>query len=64
MVRPLFGLVVINAGTLHSADAPGFVRVDLDKREVQTFVVDGSKVFEAEKLRFGGPGDDVWGAGF
>lgn len=64
MVRTLFGLVVINAGTLHYGDNPGFVRVDLEKKTAQTFVIDGSRVFEAELLKFGAPGDDVWGAGF
>jgi len=61
MVRTVFGLTVINAGTLHYGDNPGFVRVDLDRKIVQTFEIDGSRVFATEKLAFG---DDVWGAGF
>jgi predicted phosphodiesterase len=64
MVRTGFGLVVINAGTLHRGDEPGFVRVDLEKKIVQAFGIEGSRVFATERLSFGRPGDDVWGAGF
>jgi len=64
MVRTLFGLVVINAGTLYYADNPGFLRVDLEKKIAHTFTIDGSRVLAAETIKFGAPGDDVWGAGF
>ena len=64
MVRTLFGLVVINAGTLHYGDNPGFLKVDLEKKLARAYTIDGSRVFEAETLKFGAPGDDVWGAGW
>jgi predicted phosphodiesterase len=68
MVRTIFGLTVINAGTLVRDDDPGFVRVDLERRLVQFFEfeeVDGEpRVVPGEPIRFGGPGDDVWGAGW
>lgn len=64
MVRTLFGLVVINAGTLHYGDNPGFLRVDLERKVARAFSIDGSSVFEAEEMKFGAPGDDVWGAGW
>jgi predicted phosphodiesterase len=60
MVRTIFGLLVINAGTLHHADNPSFVHVDLEARVAQTFVVEGSRVTAAERIRFAE--DDVWGA--
>ncbi len=59
MVRTVFGLLVVNAGTL--ASTPGFVHVDLTTRMARTFAIDGG-VRLAETLRFGAPGDDVWGA--
>jgi predicted phosphodiesterase len=64
MVRTVFGLVVINAGTLHRGDDPGFVRVDLEKKIVQAYAIEGSVVRPTARLSFGRPGDDVWGAGF
>lgn len=66
MVRTLFGLLVVNAGTLHHADNPGFVHVDLDAKIAQMFVIDpdDARVLEAERIPFGAPGDDVWGAGW
>lgn len=60
MVRTIFGLLAINAGTLHHADNPSFVHVDLEARVAQTFTIDGSRVVAAETLRF--QPDDVWGA--
>lgn len=59
MVRTLFGLLVVNAGTL--ASTPGFVHVDLERKAAQLFSLDGG-VRLRETLRFGAPGDDVWGA--
>lgn len=64
MVRTLFGLVVINAGTLHHAFNPSFMYVDLVDKCAQQFILDGTRVLPAETLPFGAPGDDVWGAGF
>ena len=66
MVRTFFGLLVVNAGTLHHADNPGFVHVDLEAKIARTFVIDpdSARVLEAERLPFGAPGDDVWGAGW
>ncbi len=64
MVRTIFGLVVINAGTLHYGDNPGFLRVDLERKIARAYSIDGSHVLEAETMRFGAPGDDVWGAGW
>lgn len=60
MVRTIFGLLVVNAGTLHHADNPSFVHVDLEAHTAQTFTIDGSRVIAAETLRF--QPDDVWGA--
>lgn len=59
MVRTLFGLLVVNAGTLQGT--PGFLRVDLERRVAERFVIEG-EVKLAETIRFGAPGDDVWGA--
>lgn len=46
MVRAFPGLVVINAGTLRR-EAPGFVRLDFEKREVRCFDLHGGDVVEA-----------------
>lgn len=65
MVRSIFGLVVINAGTLDRHDAPGFVHVDLDAKLARFFdLEDGARVTEGLVVPFGAPGQDVWGAGF
>ena len=65
MVRSIFGLLVINAGTLHHADTPGFVEVDLEKKFAQFFVFDDrGRVNEAERVPFGAPGQDIWGSGW
>lgn len=61
MVRTLFGLLVVNAGTL--ADQPGFVHVDLEARVAQMFAIGDRDVTLRETIKFGAPGD-VWGAGF
>lgn len=66
MVRSIFGLLVVNAGTLCRENDPGFVHVDLEARVARMFLVDprDARVFEAERIPFGAPGDDVWGAGW
>ena len=50
MVRSFEGLVVINAGTLHRADAPGFVVADLAAREVRAFDLIDERAVAAETL--------------
>ncbi len=66
MVRSIFGLLVINAGTLDRRDAPGFVHVDLDAKVARFFdlELDPVRVREGLVVPFGAPGQDVWGAGF
>ncbi len=66
MVRSLLGLLVVNAGTLHRDDKPGFVHVDLEQKLARMFVIDPNtaEVLEAERVRFGTPGGDLWGAGW
>jgi len=66
MVRTIFGLLVVNAGTLDRGDQPGFVHVDLEAKIARMFVIDpdSARVTEAERIPFGHPGDDVWGAGW
>lgn len=64
MVRSIAGLVVINAGTLHDADGPGFVEVDLEAKVAQFYVLDGARILESVRVPFGRPGQDVWGSGF
>lgn len=49
MVRAFPGLVVINAGTLRR-EAPGFVRVDFERREVRCFDLRGGEVVEVAPL--------------
>jgi putative phosphoesterase len=60
MVRSVFGLLVVNAGTLYRRDHPSFVHVDLERGEAQLFPIDGSRVLSPEPTRFSR--DDVWGA--
>lgn len=66
MVRSLFGLLVVNAGTLYFADNPSFVHVDLEAKVARTFVIDpnDATVHEAERTPFGGRGNDLWGSGW
>ncbi|MBI2392667.1 MAG: metallophosphoesterase family protein [Deltaproteobacteria bacterium] len=64
MVRTIFGLLVVNAGTLHRADDPGFFHVDLEAKSARRFGIEGGEVREVERIAFGAPGDDVWGAGW
>ncbi|MGZ3421356.1 MAG: metallophosphoesterase family protein [Polyangiales bacterium] len=65
MVRSIHGLTVINAGTLHYADTPSFVEVDLEAKVAQYFTIDdhagGARVLEGLRFDFGAPGQDVWG---
>jgi predicted phosphodiesterase len=62
MVRSIHGLTVINAGTLHHADAPSFVEVDLDAKVAQYFDIDDAgRVSEGMRFDFGARGQDVWG---
>lgn len=62
MVRTVFGLLVVNAGTLEGR--PGFVHVDLAARVAKMFSIENGHVSLSEKITFGAPGDDVWGSGF
>src|SRR5262245_8335505 len=65
MVRSLQGLTVINPGTLHYGDAPGFVEVDLEARIAQYYVLDDdAHVLPGLRFDFGARGQDVWGAGW
>ncbi len=67
MVRTLSGLTVINAGTLHRDDAPGFVVVDLDAKHAKFFTIDDAgtlRIHESVTIPFGRAGQDVWGSGF
>lgn len=66
MVRSILGLLVVNAGTLYRNDNPGFLHVDLEQKLARMFVIDPdtAEVMEAERIKFGAPGDDLWGAGW
>lgn len=66
MVRVFFGLLVVNAGTLSRKDSPGFVHVDLEAKVARMFAIDANTaaVTEAERIPFGAPGGDLWGAGW
>jgi predicted phosphodiesterase len=63
MVRSIQGLTVINAGTLHHADAPTFVEVDLEAKVAQYFFIDDdARITEGLRFDFGALGQDVWGS--
>jgi predicted phosphodiesterase len=49
MVRRIEGLTVVNAGTLHRDDAPGFIIVDFTIPEVRGFDVEDGQIREAER---------------
>ena len=49
-VAQLGRLTVVNAGTLHYADAPGFAVMDLAEKSVQFYDIDDGQVIEAERL--------------
>lgn len=55
MVRPIDGLIVINAGTLHRDYFPGFITVDFTTRIVEGFDLVYGQALSAEKLPFDAP---------
>jgi len=55
MVRPLGGLTVFNAGTLHRDYCPGFVTLDFEARILEGFDLVYGQALSAEKLPFDQP---------
>jgi predicted phosphodiesterase len=65
LVRTLGPLTIVNAGTLHRDDAPGFCLLDLEGRTVDYFDIDSSGgIRPGPSFTFGRAGQDLWDAGF